>query len=224
MARATPHIRDGTLVPYDGGLSSTIRVGEPDWWRWLDQAGSTHFRFEQGADAFTARRERREGGWYWYAYRKRNGRLHKAYLGRTSDLTADRLCAVAATLSHSDETPTPTSESARSVRASAPRARSAPDFPGQARLLPPAPRREVRRHNFPEHATSFIGREQARSDLRQLIATTRLLTATGPGGVGKSRLALQVAADVLDAFPDGAWLVELAGLADARLGPDREST
>jgi predicted ATPase/DNA-binding CsgD family transcriptional regulator len=219
MARATPRIRDGTLVAYDGGVSNTIRVGEVDWWRWLDAPGSTHFRFEQGADAFTARRERREGGWYWYAYRKRNGRLRKAYLGRTADLTADHLSAVAATLAHTGKTTTPTSDSARSFLGSAPRARSFPDFPGQPRLVPPAPRREVRRHNFPEYATSFIGREQARSDLRRLIATTRLLTATGPGGVGKSRLALQVAADVLDAYPDGAWLVELAGLADSRLVP-----
>jgi hypothetical protein len=64
MARATPCIRDGTLLAFDGGAGKPIRVGEPAWWHWLDAPGTTHFRFEQGADGFTARRERREGGWY----------------------------------------------------------------------------------------------------------------------------------------------------------------
>src|SRR5262249_49582210 len=98
MARATPYIRDGLLLAFGGAAGHPSLFGEPGWWRWLDASGTTRFRFEHGADGFTARRERREGGWYWYAYRKREGRLHKAYLGRAVELTADRLRAIAVAL------------------------------------------------------------------------------------------------------------------------------
>jgi len=74
-------------------------------------------------------------------------------------------------------------------------------------------------HNLPAQLTSFIGREHEMAEVRQLLETTRLLTLTGAGGTGKTRLALQVAAELLDAerFPDGIWFVELAPLADPAL-------
>jgi predicted ATPase/transcriptional regulator with XRE-family HTH domain len=78
----------------------------------------------------------------------------------------------------------------------------------------PAPR-----HNLPAQLTSFIGREQEIADIKGLLATTRLLTLTGIGGCGKTRLALQVALDLLPAFPDGIWLVELAPVSDPALVP-----
>ena len=59
-----------------------------------------------------------------------------------------------------------------------------------------------------------MGREQEIAEARRLLAATHLLTLTGPGGTGKTRLALQIAADVLPDYPDGVWLVELAPLAD----------
>jgi len=83
------------------------------------------------------------------------------------------------------------------------------------------------RHNLPLQLTSFIGREKEIAEVEQwLTATTttsgpraecRLVTLTGPGGTGKTRLALQAAAHLLNAFPDGVWLVELAPLADPGL-------
>jgi predicted ATPase/DNA-binding CsgD family transcriptional regulator len=77
----------------------------------------------------------------------------------------------------------------------------------------PAPR-----HNLPAQATSFIGRAAELAELRSLVAAgSRLVTIAGPGGIGKSRLALQVAADVLDGAGDGVWLVELAPVADPEL-------
>jgi non-specific serine/threonine protein kinase len=83
-------------------------------------------------------------------------------------------------------------------------------------------------NNLPAPLTSFIGRRRELADLRALLrpahgtAACRLLTLTGPGGSGKTRLALQLADDLLDApgaYPDGVWLVELASLADPALAP-----
>lgn len=73
------------------------------------------------------------------------------------------------------------------------------------------------RPRLPSALTSFIGRQQELADLRRHIRTTRLLTLTGPGGVGKTRLAVEVARIIEPDFPDGVWFVELASLADARL-------
>ena len=68
-------------------------------------------------------------------------------------------------------------------------------------------------NNLPLQLTSFIGREEEMAQAEQLLAGTRLLTFIGPGGTGKTRLALQVAAEQLGEFKDGVWLVELAPLA-----------
>ena len=78
---------------------------------------------------------------------------------------------------------------------------------------------EATPNNLPQQLTSFIGREHELAEVKRLLGTTRLLTLLGIGGLGKSRLSLQVAADVLDDYPDGVWFVELAPVADARLVP-----
>jgi non-specific serine/threonine protein kinase len=74
-------------------------------------------------------------------------------------------------------------------------------------------------HNLPIPLTSFIGRSRERAEVARLLATTRLLTLTGAGGCGKTRLALTVATDQAAAYPDGVALVELAALADQALVP-----
>ncbi len=74
-------------------------------------------------------------------------------------------------------------------------------------------------HNLPQALTSFVGRERELAEVVQLLAKTRLVTLTGAGGIGKTRLSLQVAASVMDQYPDGVWLVELASLTDPRLVP-----
>jgi hypothetical protein len=71
--------------------------------------------------------------------------------------------------------------------------------------------------NLPIQVTSFVGRVQESAELEKLIRGSRLVTVTGAGGCGKSRLAVQVAADLLDEFGDGVWLVELASLSDPDL-------
>ena len=76
---------------------------------------------------------------------------------------------------------------------------------------------DVRRHNLPVQLTNFIGRDREIAELLRLVASTRLLTLTGAGGCGKTRLALELAAHALNRFPDGLWVVELAALSDASL-------
>jgi non-specific serine/threonine protein kinase len=75
------------------------------------------------------------------------------------------------------------------------------------------------KHNLPVALTRFIGRQQEAAAVARLLATTRLLTLTGPPGVGKTRLALEVASDLVCEFADGVWLVELASLSDPALVP-----
>jgi hypothetical protein len=72
--------------------------------------------------------------------------------------------------------------------------------------------RSIHRHNLPAPVSSFIGREQELTAMRQGLHEHRLLTLTGAGGTGKTRLALQAATAELERFADGVWLVELAEL------------
>ena len=75
------------------------------------------------------------------------------------------------------------------------------------------------RHNLPHQLTRFIGREKEIAELEQSLGTTRLLTITGAGGCGKTRLAMQFVERVAGRFLDGAWCVELAAVADDDLVP-----
>ena len=74
-------------------------------------------------------------------------------------------------------------------------------------------------NNLPQQVTSFIGRDRELTEVKHLLRDTRLLTLLGVGGIGKTRLSLQVAADVVDDYPDGVWFVELAPVADTPLVP-----
>src|SRR6266542_4471125 len=377
VARSTPRVDETVLIGRDGAASS-IAVGSPAWYAWLVDA--TTFAFRSAEGGFTARKERSgQTGWYWKAYRKHNGMLHRAYLGKSSDLTRDRLTAIAIDLAQRATGPPPESASvlgpviatvdgelphltgarlpegtltfcftdiegstqlweqhpqmmpaalarhdailrqavvahsgsvfktvgdsihavfARAADAlaaalaaqralcaetwaiSAPlRVRMAlhtgaaeirdgdyfgPPLNRIARILalghggqillsrathdliaddllpqtalhdlgehylrdlsrpeqiyqlisadlpsdfPPLRTLDIRRHNLPTQPTTLIGREQEVAGVLQLLQqpSVRLVTLTGPGGIGKTRLALQVAAELLDAFPNGVW-------------------
>ena len=102
-----------------------------------------------------------------------------------------------------------------------------PDLPAD---FPPLKSLRTIPNNLPVQLTSFIGRETESGHLRRLLTPDfeeggqnpseyrdRLITLTGPGGTGKTRLSLQVAGDILDSYPDGIWLVELAAVADPDL-------
>ena len=89
--------------------------------------------------------------------------------------------------------------------------------PSLPQAFPPLKSLDYLPTNLPEQLTSFIGREKEMAEIKALLDKTRLLTLAGSGGTGKTRLALQTAAEVLEQQPDGVWLVELASLSDPAL-------
>jgi predicted ATPase/class 3 adenylate cyclase len=92
----------------------------------------------------------------------------------------------------------------------------APDLPRQF----PRPRTIAETpHNLPAAATAFIGRTDEQAELTRLIRGRRLVTVLGPGGAGKTRLAVETAAGACDEYPDGVWFVDLAPVTDPDLVP-----
>jgi len=84
-------------------------------------------------------------------------------------------------------------------------------------IFPPLDSLDARPNNLPFETTSFRGRETDLKEIETLVGRTRLLTLAGAGGIGKTRLALQAGADLLDHFRDGVWFVELANVTDGAL-------
>jgi len=76
---------------------------------------------------------------------------------------------------------------------------------------------KTRPNNLPAELTSFVGRRRELSEVKRLLTTTRLLTMTGSGGAGKTRLALRAAGEMARSFPDGVWLVALGSIEDPQL-------
>ncbi|MBV8164473.1 MAG: tetratricopeptide repeat protein [Candidatus Eremiobacteraeota bacterium] len=91
-----------------------------------------------------------------------------------------------------------------------------PDLPGE---FPPLRSLEALPNNLPLQLTSFVGREVEILTIIETLTKHRLVTLVGAGGVGKTRLALQVGAELLDSYPDGVWLLEQAPISDGTLIP-----
>src|SRR5579859_972198 len=113
--------------------------------------------------------------------------------------------------------------------ATAPEPRSAATLPGvpvpgSSQTTPSSAAQPERRHNLPLQVTRFFGREAEVAQLIELLSENRLVTLSGSGGVGKTRLALRTAEEVLDDFADGVWIVELAPLGDPALVPPQIAT
>src|SRR5205823_4372168 len=101
-------------------------------------------------------------------------------------------------------------------------ASSAVNLPPGAAFSPsehaePEDMRVRRPYRLPAPVTSFIGREKEIAEVKELLSSRRLVTLIGTGGCGKTRLALQVADKLRNAFPEGCWFVELASLSSADL-------
>ena len=96
--------------------------------------------------------------------------------------------------------------------------------PGLESKFPPLKTLDVHPNNLPLQLTSFIGRERELIELKKKVEESRLVTLIGPGGTGKSRLALQVAADLTDRFSQGVWFVDLGALTEPNLVPQIVAT
>src|SRR5215469_15671829 len=100
MAQATPIVQNDVLIYQRDGEECSLAIGTQDWYTWLETV--TTFAFSSACGTFTARKEQagnKRGGLYWRAYRRRNSKLHRAYLGKSEELTLERLNASAAALS-----------------------------------------------------------------------------------------------------------------------------
>jgi predicted ATPase/class 3 adenylate cyclase/DNA-binding CsgD family transcriptional regulator len=86
--------------------------------------------------------------------------------------------------------------------------------------FPPLRSLDAMPNNLPTQLTSFIGRAEETAEVERLLGDARLLTLTGSGGCGKTRLALQVAADLLEKYPDGVWWVDLSAVTDPQTVPN----
>lgn len=177
------------------------------WFAWLGTIPSFTFRGRHGQ--LTVRQEQRQrGGTYWYAYQRAGTTMTKRYLGKTSEVTPARLEQVAAALAPArskplDSGPTPPAET--SVVPQRAKLRRAPEYTP----LPP----------LPIQLTPLLGREQEAASAAALLRRpdVRLLTMSGAAGIGKTRLAIQVATDLVRDFADGVAFVSLTPVRDSSL-------
>ncbi len=224
-----PSVYDDHLLLLNTGEKkpSSIQVGSDAW---LANEQNKSFSFRNDLGTFTARRERQRNGWYWYAYRRSEGKLHKVYLGRTEELTLERLKVAAAALHGQGNLGNTPKASEPGEDASRMHANSSVDEDGSPNEQNPStgyPARPEQAlgsssayyYNLPIQPTPLIGREQEVEATRALLqrSQVRILTLSGPGGVGKTRLGLQIATDMQDDFRDGICFILLASISDANL-------
>lgn len=199
-----------------------IVVGSQSWYSWLADEQNRSFSLRNALGTFTVRRERIRHGWYWYVYRKSGGKLRKAYLGKAEEVTLERLGSVAATLVARADADPPVD-----VHRAGERALPGHTHPSSGRTLvplvatvmPEAGPALVRTYTLPAPLTSLLGRQQEVATACTLLQRTevRLLVLTGPGGIGKTRLAFQIATDLREDFSAGVCFVALDALRDPAL-------
>jgi predicted ATPase/DNA-binding CsgD family transcriptional regulator len=229
MARSRlPVVYDNCLFLPDGAKDQLVSVvvGSDSWYTWLANEQNHSFSFKNLLGTFTARRERKRHGWYWYAYHKRDGKLRKAYLGKTEKITLERLNVVATMLVNqstiSDKPETYTSlpgDHASQVMADPIDGREGVLLTPTYASAPLAESGQFAAHYQPVQLTPLIGREHEVAQACTLLrrSEVRLLTLTGTGGIGKTRLGLEVTTKLTHDFANGIYFVPLAPLSDPEL-------
>jgi len=229
MARSRlPLVYDNRLFLHDEEKNQLLPVivGSESWYAWLANEQNQSFSLKNRLGTFTARRERKRNGWYWYIYHKRNGKLRKAYLGKTEKLTLERLNAVATALV-SQSTIYDWSETYSSLEVDA-ASRVTTDSVDwrEGVLVAPIYASAERAESMPLatqyqpiQLTPLIGREHEVERACTLLRRSdlRLLTLTGTGGIGKTRLGLEVMTRLTHDFADGDYFVPLASISDPEL-------
>jgi predicted ATPase/DNA-binding CsgD family transcriptional regulator len=220
MAQNHPTVQEDRLVYQLDGRTQEIILETSEWYAWLGIASM--FTFRSAIGTFTARKERagnKRGGWYWKAYRKREGKLFSTYIGKSESLTIAHLHTVAARLNGEDRL-----MKSQVIHANTHEASSLPALSPAAPVRIPHMEqisRPVNVHFFhlPAQLTSLIGREQDTAQVCALLrrSEVRLSTLVGTGGVGKTRLALAAAAELYDEFADGVMFISLAPIRDHHL-------
>ncbi|HZU66214.1 MAG TPA: tetratricopeptide repeat protein [Ktedonobacteraceae bacterium] len=223
MARTQiPLVSDGSLFLLDGAENrlSPVLVGSAAWYTWLTDEQNHSFSFRNHLGTFTARKERQRQGWYWYAYRKYEGKLSKAYLGKSETLTIEHLHAAAAVLTGKGNlADDPQRDAGAALKGNNPPLLSSVALSRSTQHDQAPIGAKVYFFNLPVQLTSLVGRDRETTVACMLLRRPGvcLLTLTGTGGVGKTRLGLQMAHELGENFANGICFVSLAPLSDPNL-------
>ncbi len=215
-----PLLADNRLFLPDesGATQNVVIVGSDAWYAWLQSETARSFTLKNQLGTFTVRRERKRNGWYWYIYRKQQGKLYKVYLGKAEEISSERLLIVVEELSvRSEGGNSPTRGLPRSEEKSS---RADVDDEKPSLLSQTVAQADgVGKQHLPVQRSPLIGREQEIVHICVLSPTgeVRLVTLTGTGGIGKTRLGVQVATELAGKFANGIFYVPLASIRDPEL-------
>src|SRR5581483_3950519 len=179
---------DGLLTYHADRQEASIPIESAAWWRWLADETTTTFHFQSPQGSFTARREQKSNGHYWYAYRKLHGKLRKAYLGKAEELSLPRLDTVAATLAEQEQAARHRLVNSNTPLQAEQSIQSAHEESRVAHLLPLTPQPLLNTKLFlPPGRAGLVPRPQLLVRLDEVLQH-KLTLISAPAGFGKTTL------------------------------------